>query len=380
MMARSPRSRELVGLFAPFAVVVGVLNPTFEYGDLRITRITDLVPFWILFGVLGLESLWRAWTSLGPAAARVFRVLTVALVALGAAWNLRATLVVMPAAGPTNLSVLALKTMQESPPTKQVWACLENWGPVGLFAPLYRQGARFHGLGTQEFLERATRMDFGPDDRLLFAVSRRPRCPEKVFGWFRAFYPGLIVTALPREGDLPQVFSCDIPPALAAGAFTPAPGARRVSLRDLLYFTEPCTGEDDESFGTTPAGEPVRVAGSREADAWARGRDTVLLMPVSPGFTTFESFVVLGDVPDGSPEAAAVFRVELNGRPVGKEVRVMAGDAPVPLVVPLGGARILGLKSRWFAGPFERLLPVWLHPSLVRAGPGLDSDQTEAPR
>jgi hypothetical protein len=109
------------------------------------------------------------------------------------------------------------------------------------------------------------------------------------------------------------------------------------------------------------------VAGSREEDAWAGGFETVLLVPVPPGFATFESSLVLGDAPAGPAGASAAFHVELDGQPFGKEVLLWLGEAPVPLAVPLGGARLLTLKSRWSSGPAERVVPVWLHPALVRA-------------
>lgn len=381
-LAIAPRNTRALSLwltFLPFAVAVGVLNPTFVTGDLRITRLHYLVPFWILFAALGLESLRRAWARAGTAARRAFTAAALALLAFAVTWNLQAILVKMPKNGGATIPGAVLRVLQESPRQKQVFVCLENWGPIE-FLKLYPDAVRLHFLKTGEFAVRAAQMDFTPGDRLLFTGPPNG-CAGRLFEWFRGLAPGLVFRTLQDEPDGPRVVSCDVPSTLAGRPRAPAAGsvtaAARISVRSLAWFTDPCTN-DVGTFGVTRGGKAVRRDGRFEEDAWAQGPETTLLVAIPPAFGSFESRLLLVD--SRSTGTVAFFRVELDGRLAVDEMRVTGGETP-RLVIPLGGARILALKSRFFGDP-AGAVPVWMDPVLVRA-PAADARakmETPSPR
>ena len=343
--------------FIAFLMVTGVLSPAFEYSDLRITRMHFLVPFWTLFAGIGFVALAEGLSAVSTWwTPRVVPGLAVGLGIGAALLNFHAFYVRERGHEPDSPSAWVVKVMAESPSTTELYMCFfEGWAPAGV--EHYPGHERLHRVTTEEFVLAGGRPAFSEGARLLFPnCAETPGC-RKVLDWFVSSYPDVRLTTIRDSLERTKILSCSVPTRPPPVSENRQPERGVLSVGPERMFFSPCSAE-------VPSGEnPVKVLGKVTSDFWALPPGVSRLVLVPQGAQTFSAQLALAEVPDLSPETEVEFTVEVDGRPVERNILVRAQEPPVALRLSLSNARVLVLKARWLAGsPPDRVLPVWLSP------------------
>jgi 4-amino-4-deoxy-L-arabinose transferase-like glycosyltransferase len=176
LLSRSLRRRSALVwvFFVPSLIVAGVLSPYHEYGDLRVTRLYLLVPFWAIFAGLGFELVARvARVHLAPASNRVRLAGCAMVVMLIALWNLYAIAVRAPRQEGYQGPALAMKVRQQSPPDTEVLACFDVWFPLGPFLWAYSDQPRLRVVSEAELEETMVAGGSAGGPVYLFRVGMR---------------------------------------------------------------------------------------------------------------------------------------------------------------------------------------------------------------
>ena len=198
--------------FIPALVLAGSLSPLHEYGDLRVTRLYFLVPFWAVFAGFGADTVVATVRRrLGSVSGRGLLALMIAVIV---GWNLWAILVRSPREEPRSPASLAMQVLHESPPNTTVMACLEGWHPLEYAAAQYRGGDRLRFVTGDDF-EQLLLSGLERDELALFALDRGDRLrTEKIAAFLNRRSDQLACRPLP-SASRPQILVCQ--DAAAAG-------------------------------------------------------------------------------------------------------------------------------------------------------------------
>jgi hypothetical protein len=211
LLSATTRRRSLLiwVFFLPALVMAGTLAPYHEYGDLRVTRLHFLVPFWAIFAGFGLEAIAeRLRPVLGPVVRRAGLVLLLAAVT---AWNVWRIEVAIPRREEATAPAMAMRVLQESPPDTAVYACLEGWHPLGYLATTYPQSERLRMVSEEEFAELLER---GPSGREVFLLRLDVSDQEarRRFADFLERYSTELGCRVLPDPERPRILRCDHPP------------------------------------------------------------------------------------------------------------------------------------------------------------------------
>jgi hypothetical protein len=211
LLSRVGRRRsELLWLFfLPAMLLAGAFAPYHEYGDLRITRLHILVPFWAIFAGLGYEAVVRAlqpvtgvWSRWLPKA--VFALVAGAVVL----WNLHAIHVRIPRDEGATSIVLAVREMQLAAPHETVLACLGPWHPMDGLIRKYPGNEKLQFVDDEPFAELIESQELDQDSVFLFPLPLdTPERRELCVSLLQTFTDQLECTALPRA-PAPKILKC----------------------------------------------------------------------------------------------------------------------------------------------------------------------------